>query len=95
MKDTDFLPKKDGQVDLRSMDPWRVIKESANAMGIIVYDPKPNCKKCHGRGYIGRHHDTGEPIPCTCIFPPSEREVGEVTLKPRNRAERRAQKKKA
>lgn len=95
MNDTDFLPKKDGQQDLRSMDPWRVIKESAQAMGIIIYDPKPSCKKCHGRGYVGRYHDSGEPIPCTCIFPPADREVGDVTYKPRNRAERRAQKKKA
>lgn len=94
MADTDFLPKNT-QPDLRSMNPWQIIKESAMAMGILINNPKPNCKKCHGRGYIGRHADTGEPIACTCIFPPEDREIGEVTYKPRNRAERRAQKKKA
>lgn len=88
MNESDFLPK-DKKPNLKNMDPWQIIKESANAMGIIIYDPKPNCKKCHGRGYIGRHADTGEPVPCTCIFPKPEREIGEMQLKPRNRAERR------
>lgn len=87
----DFAPKND-KPDVRSMDPWKVIKDSAAALGILINDPKPNCKKCHGRGYIGRHADSGEPIPCTCIFPKSDRDMGEVTFRPRNRKERRAQK---
>lgn len=96
MSDFDFLPPdKKAAADLRSRNPWSVIKEAAQQMGILVFDPKPNCKKCYGRGYTGIKHDTGEPIPCSCIFPPEDREVGEVTLKPRNRAERRVQKKKA
>lgn len=93
MNDIDFLPHN-GTVDLKNMDPWQIIKESANAVGIIIYDPKPSCKHCHGRGYIGRHAESGEPIPCRCIFPKPEREIGNVTMKPQNRSERRLSKHK-
>ena len=84
------LPKQ----DLRSMDPWRAIVETAQASGIKIKKPKPNCKRCHGRGYVGRYAETGEPIACPCIFPKEtyDREIGEVQYKPRNRAERRKQK---
>lgn len=82
--------------DIKTMDPFVVIVEAARAMGIEIQKPKPNCKKCHGRGYIGRHADSGEPIACTCIFPKQkfDREIGEIPHKPMNRAERRAMKKK-
>ena len=82
--------------DIKTMDPFVVIVEAARAMGIEIQKPKPNCKKCHGRGYIGRHADSGEPIACTCIFPKQkfDREIGEIPHKPMNRAERRAIKKK-
>ena len=81
--------------DIRTMDPWRVIVEAAQAMGIEIQKPKPNCKHCHGRGYVGRHADSGEPVACNCIFPKQEydREIGEIPHKPMNRKERRAQKK--
>ena len=84
------LPKQ----DLKTMDAWKVIVEAARAMGIKINNPKPNCKKCHGQGYVGRHANTGEPIACSCIFPKEtyDREIGEVQYKPRNRAERRKQK---
>ena len=88
----DFVEHKD---DLRSQNPWHVIKESAKQMGIILQQPKSNCKHCHGRGYIGLRHENGEPIPCRCIFPKTTNEdVGDLTpyLKPKNRAERRAKK---
>lgn len=80
--------------DLRNRDPWQVIREAAEQMHIKINKPNPSCKKCHGRGYTGRRHDTGEPLTCSCIFPKeekaeSERELGEVHYKPRNRAERR------
>lgn len=80
--------------DFKSMDPWRIIVETAQAAGIEIHKPKPNCKKCHGRGYVGRHADTGEPVACTCIFPKQEfdREIGNVPHRPMNRAERRANK---
>lgn len=82
--------------DIKTMDPFVVIVEAARAMGIEIQKPKPNCKKCHGRGYVGRHSDSGEPIACTCIFPKQkfDREIGEIPHKPMNRAERRAMKKK-
>lgn len=80
--------------DYRGLDPWMIIVESARAMGIKLNRPKENCKHCHGRGYIGRHADSGEPIACKCIF---EKEVTDRDttieqqyLRPRNRAERRA-----
>lgn len=82
--------------DIKTMDPFVVIVEAARAMGIEIQKPKPNCKKCHGRGYVGRHADSGEPIACTCIFPKQkfDREIGEIPHKPMNRAERRAMKHK-
>lgn len=81
--------------DIKTMDPFVVIVQAARAMGIEIQNPKPNCKKCHGRGYIGRHADSGEPVACTCIFPKQDfdREIGEIQRKPLNRAERRAMKK--
>ena len=80
--------------NLKDMDPWTVIVEAARAMGIKINKPKENCKKCHGRGYLGRHADSGEPIACPCIFPKQtyDREIGQVQYKPMNRAERRKQK---
>ena len=78
-------------VALKSADPMWIMKAAAEGMGIILNDPKPNCKKCHGRGYLGRKADTGEPIPCTCIFTKDTRETGLVPVinAPRNRRERR------
>ena len=82
------------QQNLKDMDPWTIIVEAARAIGATINKPKENCKKCHGRGYIGRHADSGEPIACSCIFPKEEydRDIGQVQYRPRNRAERRAQK---
>ena len=82
------------QQDLKSMDPWTVIVEAARVMAIQLNKPNKSCKKCHGRDYLGRRADTGEPIVCPCIFPKqeSDREIGQVQYRPRNRAERRAQK---
>jgi len=84
-------------INLREADPMVIMRAAAEGMGIILNDPKPNCKKCYGRGYLGRKSDTGEPLPCTCIFPKYDRELGNVPLAytPVNRAERRAQKKKS
>jgi len=31
--------------------------------------PKPDCKKCYGRGYIGVNIQTNEFIPCECTAP--------------------------
>lgn len=94
-------PKKDAsptekKPDLRKMNPWQVIKEAAAGMGIRVNDPNPSCKHCHGRGYTGIRHDTGEPLPCKCIWPKSmleeEANNGYTLSRPKNRAERRQKK---
>lgn len=78
-------------VNLKEADPMWIMKAAAEGLGIILNDPNPNCKKCHGRGYLGRKADTGEPIPCTCIFPKESREMGApVQYIPRNRKERRS-----
>ena len=91
-----FLPTDEAKAaDIRNMDPLEAIKAAAEGIGLILNDPKPNCKKCHGRGYIGRHADTGEPIACSCLFPKfeSQRDTGPMIL-PQNRAERRKMAKK-
>jgi hypothetical protein len=96
MNDKKMLVKDEEQeVNLREMDPLKVIKAAAEGIGLILNDPKPNCKKCHGRGYLGRHADTGEPVACSCLFPKydSEREPSEMIL-PQNREQRRAAKRK-
>lgn len=28
--------------------------------------PKKSCRKCHGRGYIGKN-DQGKYVPCSCV----------------------------
>ena len=47
--------------------PFDVIKKHAEMLGQDINDPKPNCKDCYGRGYIGRDSVTKAPIPCRCI----------------------------
>lgn len=49
--------------------PFDVIKKHAEVLGQEINDPKPNCKDCYGRGYIGRDGATKAPIPCRCIYP--------------------------
>ncbi len=81
--------------NLMEMDPLAVIKAAAEGIGLILNDPKPNCKKCHGQGYLGRNSLTKEPIPCTCIFPKYESQrPSEESILPQNRAQRRAAMKK-
>lgn len=91
MKDVEAaLAEEEELIDLKNTDPMIIMKLAAEGMGIILNDPKPNCKKCHGRGYLGRKADTGEPIPCTCIYPKETRQAGgPVIYRPRNRRERR------
>lgn len=47
-----------------------VMKLQADAMGFMIRDPKKNCNKCYGRGYVSMDSKTKQPIPCKCIFPP-------------------------
>jgi hypothetical protein len=90
-----FVKDEEQEMNLREMDPLKVIKAAAEGIGLILNDPKPNCKKCHGRGYLGRHADTGEPVACSCLFPKfdSAKDAGELIL-PQNREQRRAAKRK-
>lgn len=90
-------PTEEAQVaDIRNMDPLEAIKAAAEGIGLVLNDPKPNCKHCHGLGYVGRYAETGEPIACKCLFPKyeSEREIGDNVILPQNRAQRRAMQKK-
>ena len=48
--------------------PFDVIKQTAEALGQTISEPKKNCKHCNGRGYIGRDADTKAPIACKCIY---------------------------
>lgn len=36
----------------------------------VPHEPKPNCKKCYGRGYIGFDNKTKMPIACYKCYPP-------------------------
>ena len=38
----------------------------ADAVSGFDLRAKPNCPKCHGRGYIGIHRVTGWGVPCRC-----------------------------
>jgi len=90
VKDLEAALQADDMIDLKTADPMMIMKLAAEGMGIILNDPKKNCKKCHGRGYLGRKADTGEPIPCPCIYPKESRQMGNAFIyAPRNRKERR------
>lgn len=56
------------KTNIRNIPPMDVIKHVAKLTGTLIKDPKPNCKHCHGLGYVGRYASTGEPIACQCIF---------------------------
>ena len=95
-KATDFIKieeKEEKELNLKDMDAMEVIKAAAEGIGLVLNDPKPNCKKCHGRGYLGRHANTGEPVPCPCLYPKTllGRDAGQQIL-PQNRKERRKNK---
>ena len=53
----------------QKVSPFDVIKATAELLGQTVNNPKHNCKKCNGRGFIGRDSVGGYPIPCVCIYP--------------------------
>ena len=51
-----------------NITPMDVIRKLADKIGHEIKEPKSDCKKCYGRGYIGRDSKTKAPIPCSCIF---------------------------
>lgn len=88
--DLETALSQDDLIDLKTADPMLIMKLAAEGLGIMINDPNPNCKKCYGRGYLGRKADTGEPIPCTCIYPKETRQIGGPVIQTnRNRKERR------
>ena len=38
----------------------------------IAKTPKPNCRRCHGRGHIGRDIKTNTYVPCVCVLSDEE-----------------------
>lgn len=34
----------------------------------LLNNPKPNCKKCYGRGYTDKDHHRNTYTPCKCII---------------------------
>lgn len=52
-----------------NIGPWDVITAVSKQLGIKIQDPNKNCKKCFGRGWIGRIASTKQPVPCQCIYP--------------------------
>lgn len=57
-----------------NVDPWEKIKYASKKYGLEIQEPLKNCKKCYGRGYISIDHNTQNPNPCTCIYPPVKTE---------------------
>jgi len=55
-------------VDKKDLDPMEIIRATAKHIGTEIRDPDSGCKKCYGRGYIGRVVKTGEPVMCSCLF---------------------------
>lgn len=73
---------------------YKQIVETAKAQGQKVNEPNPQCKKCYGRGWVGKDSKTGTPLVCNCIIPKEGISVpkqGDFHFKPRNRAEKRWQ----
>lgn len=90
---------EDGSVTkeyIRNINPWDVIKHVAKLTNTLIQEPKPNCKHCYGRGYIGKYSETGEPIACKCIYvkmAQNDKDISDIFM-PRkmNRKERRSKK---
>jgi len=59
-----------GQIkEMKELTPWDYIKGMATSMNIDIKNPKSGCKKCFGRGWTSKVVGTGQPVPCSCIFP--------------------------
>ena len=67
---------------LNQLSPLEKLRLGYPIMGVEIKEPKSDCQRCHGRGYVSINPDTGEPRACPCILPP-EMHNG-------NRAQRRA-----
>lgn len=59
-------------VDLDSLSHWEKIVLAAKDANITLREPKHNCKKCYGRGYVGINTKDGVPVVCSCALPKKE-----------------------
>lgn len=62
-----------GEVILR---PSQIqVQEAMKSGKFIELDnpPDPNCKKCYGRGHVGRSQESGLYIPCSCVLKKARR----------------------
>jgi len=53
---------------IKFFSDW-ILREEGVAKGVwikICSSPKTDCKKCYGRGYVGRYQD--KYVPCKCLF---------------------------
>jgi hypothetical protein len=69
---SEFFDTKEGKVlskeELKNLPEIDIMKSSAQTIGVTLKDPKKDCRKCYGRGFIGKDAKTGQPIACTCVF---------------------------
>lgn len=86
------------EIDISHLSHLDKIKYAAEKFGVLIQDPKPNCKHCHGRGYTGMKWNpvqkkNTEPVACSCIYPKmtvAEKDNFERRpFVPKNRKERR------
>jgi hypothetical protein len=83
---------------ISEMAPFDQIRYAADKFGVVLRDPKPSCRKCYGRGYIGIRYNpitekNEEPIACACVHPvmteARKHEYDNRGFLPKNRRERR------
>lgn len=90
-----FIDTGDGRViDKKDLTPFEIIKAIAKQTGNKIRDPKPSCKHCYGRGWIGKDYKTQMPIPCNCIYPPktpAEKEAEQPRFPMSRKARRKMQ----
>ena len=81
--DTEITEEEQAAVNyLKSLTPLDKLRLGYQIMGVEIKDPKIDCQRCHGRGYVSINPDTGEPRACPCILPQD--------MHNGNRAQRRA-----
>jgi hypothetical protein len=73
-----FIDVAKGEViEKGEITPFQSMQAIAKQNGYDINEPKNSCKKCYGRGYIGKDSVTKMPLPCSCIYPvktPQEKE---------------------
>lgn len=91
----EFIDTETGTiVDKEKLTPLDAIKAVAKKLGQIVKNPRSGCRKCYGRGYIGRDSKTKMPIPCNCIYDKEDLQKEEKMPTTLNRQQKRQYEKK-